>query len=162
VNASAASVSRFLALAILIVLAVGTAYEAGVALGWIEMSSVPGEEPAGRDAILTAALITMMAGALLAVAWAIQAKPGGLAALLAPAAAAFVVARFYSFDSYYLPTLRRMSDGGSVSGSWIVLVVALALAAGALVVARPRVGLIGTALLFPTAALTALAVGLGH
>src|ERR671914_17796 len=55
----------------------------------------------------------------------------GLLALLAAAGAGFVLARFLAYDPYYLPTLRRFSEGGNVRGAWIALVVAACLAAAA-------------------------------
>ena len=49
------------------------------------------------------------------------ARPEPVAALLAPAAAAFLVAYFFTFDPYYAPSERRYSDGGAVPLGWIVL-----------------------------------------
>jgi hypothetical protein len=82
--------------------------------------------------------------------------------LVAPAAAAFVVARFYSFDDYYLPTLRRMSDGGLVPGKWIVGLVVIALLAAVATKIRPRIGIAMTSFVLFMSALTAGAEGIGH
>jgi hypothetical protein len=98
-------------------------YELAVALGWISLGTVPGQGPPASGWVLLVALLAMIAGAALALS-------RDLAAIALPlAAAAFVVARFYSFDDYYLPSLRRFSDGGTPSPPWIY---ALAAAAGAI------------------------------
>lgn len=82
--------------------------------------------------------------------------------LVAPAAAAFVVARFYAFDPYYAPSLRRASDGGLVPTAEIVVVVAVSLVAGCLVATRPRLGSAATCCALLLCAFTALALRLGH
>jgi len=82
--------------------------------------------------------------------------------LVAPAAAAFVAARFFAFDDYYLPTLRRMSDGGLVPGQWIVGLVVIALLAAVATKIRPRIGIAMTSLVLFMSALTAVAEGVGH
>jgi hypothetical protein len=84
------------------------------------------------------------------------------ASLLAPAAAAFVLARFYTYDPYYAPTLRRMSDDGLVADAWVYVLVGLALLAAVLVRLRPRAGLGATSLVMVLSAFTALAEGAGH
>jgi len=82
--------------------------------------------------------------------------------LLAPVGAGFVVARWYSFDPYYAPTLRRRSEDGFVSGVWIVALVGMALGAAALTRLFPRAGAIVTGVVLVLCAITAVAVGLGH
>ena len=82
--------------------------------------------------------------------------------LVAPAAAAFVAARFFAFDPYYLPTLRRMSDGGMVPGQWIIGLVAIALLAAIATKIRPRIGIAMTSFVLFMSALTAVAEGIGH
>jgi len=72
------------------------------------------------------------------------------------------VARFYSYDPYYAPTLRRMSDGGAVAGGWIAVIVAATLVAGILVRRWPRAASAGTAAGVWAIALTAAVTGLGH
>src|SRR5204863_10177992 len=82
--------------------------------------------------------------------------------LLAPAAAAFVIARFYPYDPYYAPTLRRMSEDGALPAWWIYGLAALAIVAGVATAIRPRIGLAATAIVLLLSALTALAEGSGH
>ena len=154
---------RPFALTILAVLAAATAYEAAVALGWLAVGPEPGQAPPANGLVLGAAVFALVAGAGLCLvhAWAppTQVDAGSL---LAPAAAAFVLARFYSYDPYYAPTLRRMSDDGLVPDSWVYLLVSLALLAAVLSRIRPRVGLGATALVLLLGAFTALAEGGGH
>ncbi len=110
------------------------------------------------------ALLVLLSGivAYLAYASGRSVERMSIAPLVAPAAAAFAVARFYSFDDYYLPTLRRMSDGGWVPGKWIVVLAALALLAGVSTRIRSRIGIALTSLVLFMSALTSVAVGMGH
>jgi hypothetical protein len=110
------------------VLAVAACYEAAVALRLLDVGPLSGQGPPGEDAVLLPALVALLVGTGLVIV----ASKRPLAWLLAPAAAALVVARFFSFDPYYAPVLRRMSDGGVVSPAWVAFVAADALAAGAL------------------------------
>ena len=155
---------RPFALAILAVVATATAYEAAVALGWLAVGPEPGQAPTGNGLVLGAAVLGLVAGAglCLVYAWAPLPQVDGLGSLLAPAAAAFVLARFYTYDPYYAPALRRMSDDGLVADSWVYVLVGLALLAAVLVRIRPRVGLGATALMLLVSAFTALAAGGGH
>jgi hypothetical protein len=155
---------RPFALTILAVLAVATAYETAVALGWLDVGPEPGQAPPANGVVLGAAVFALVAGAGLCLvgAWAPLTQVDALASLLAPAAAAFVLARFYSYDPYYAPTLRRMSDEGLVPDSWVYLLMGLALLAAVVSRIRPRVGLGATALVLLLSAVTALAEGGGH
>ena len=74
--------------------------------------------------MLAVAVVTMIVGAFLALSRDLA------AATLPLAAAAFVAARFYTYDVYYLPTLRRMSDGGVVSAGWVYGIVVAAIVVG--------------------------------
>jgi hypothetical protein len=82
--------------------------------------------------------------------------------LLAPAGAAFVVARFYTYDPYYAPTLRRMSEDGFVAGWWVFALVSMSLLAGVLATARTRLGMTACLVVLVLSALTAIAEGGGH
>ena len=63
-----------------------------------------------------------------------------MAALLAPSAAAFMAAHFFTYDAYYAPSLRRYSDGGAVPLGWVVFVAIVAVGAGVLAYFHPRPG----------------------
>jgi hypothetical protein len=49
-----------------------------------------------------------------------------------------MLARYYSFDPYYAPALRRMSDGGVVAPLWVYAVTAVTIPCVAALVLRPR------------------------
>jgi hypothetical protein len=81
---------------------------------------------------------------------------------IAGATVAFLLARYLSYDPYYAPSLRRMSDGGLVSPEWVAFVCVAAAATAATARRGPRLATAVIALLMWTSALTALAMGLGH
>ena len=144
-------------LAVLAVLLAATTYEALVAFGVIELGSEAGEGPPGEGLVLACALVAMVAGAALAAL-----ARGRLLQLLAPAGAAFLLARFYTFDPYYLPTLRRMSDEGLLA-PWLVYgVVAISLLTVFVAQRQPLAGRLLTLCVLLGSALLALLAGAGH
>ena len=103
------------------VLAGATAYEAALALGAGTIGPAPGDGVAGDDWVRLAAIAAMLLGVVLAFG------NRGLTLEFAPvAAAAFVVASFYTYDPYFAPSLRRYSDNGVVPTWWIAVVAAVA------------------------------------
>ena len=99
------------------ILVAGGAYELFLAL---RHAISPGHE----GFVLLLALVAMLAGAVLVF------RGVGPAGLLAPAAALFVTARFYTGDPYYEPTFRAYGDGGLFSEAWVFGLLGLALLAG--------------------------------
>jgi len=142
---------------VLAVLAVCTLHQVAVAASWIAMGPQGGDDPAGTTAAIIAALVAMVAGAL-ALGATVRSR---LAPLVPLAAVAFVVARFYTFDSYYAPTLRRMSDGGLVAPGLIYLLIVAAFIVAALMRKWPSAAPLGAALLV-FSALLALVESAGH
>ena len=69
------------------------------------------------------ALVAMLVGAVLVY------RNGGAAALIAPAAALFVAARFYTGDPYDEPGFQRYAEGNSPV--WIFALLGLSLLAAA-------------------------------
>ena len=151
-----------LAAASLLAITAGVAYEAAVALKWISLGDLPGEEARYRGLFYTAALIALLVGSVGSwmLAWRLESNV--FAALLGVAAAALVIASFYAFDPYYLPTMRRYSDGGTFSPTWVNAVAGFGLLSTVLCLARPPVGLVvnGPALLL--CAFTVMFLGVGH
>ena len=139
-----------------------TVYELLVALGVIELGSLPGEGPPGAGIVGTLAAVGLLAAAVLS---AVLARAGGapaLSAFLAPAAGAFLLAYFYTFDPYYLPSLIRHAERDFVPSALVFALAAAALAVGPLALLRRRAGLV---LSVPTILLCGLAAwwsGLGH
>jgi hypothetical protein len=141
------------------VLVVASAYEAAVALEWISLGGQPGDGPVGGGVVLALALLAMIVGAAVLA----RRTPSSVwSALIAPAAAAFVVARFYTFDPYYLPTMRRISDNGLVTGALVYALVASAVLAGVATIVRPRIGGLASVIVLVLCALTALVEAGGH
>lgn len=159
--------ARRILLAAIGVAAAGAAYELLVALGVIGLGPRPGDAPAGATAIVPLALLALLlAGGLLLAAAVGGRRWNGWGRLAVPAAgaaaSAFLVARFYSYDPYYAPYLRRMSEEGLVAGRLIAFLVAATLVSGLLVRRWPRAASAGTAVGVWAIALTAAVAGLGH
>jgi len=161
------TIARRLLPVLVAVVAVGAVYELLVALGVLGLGPQPGDAPAGAAVIVPLALLALLlvGGLLLAAAMGGRGW-NGWGRLTVPAAgaaaAAFLVARFYSYDPYYAPYLRRMSEDGLVAGRSIAFLVAATLVSGLLVRRWPRVASAGTALGMWAIALTAAVAGLGH
>ena len=84
------------------------------------------------------------------------------ATLVPVAAAAYMVAHYYAFDSYYLPSLRRFSESGGVSSIWVYGVVVAAVIVALAIRRRPSVAPILTPILLLVCAGTVVAEGFGH
>ena len=114
---------RALTAAITLVLVAATISEGLVALGVVGLSPSTGDWDV-RDILLVAAFFALFFGGPLFVAAAFTRFADGLrpgVPFVALATGAVVVARFLSYDPYYAPYLRRMSDGGILPGWWIVV-----------------------------------------
>ena len=145
------------------VVAVGAGYEGAVAAGVLEVGPLPGAEPPGRPAVVAAAELALVAASVAAAATTGTARRPGVEVRLLPlAAAAFLLVRFFSFDAYYAPTRRRMSNGGLVPPGLVYALVGGCAVASLLLWLRPRAGSALTAPLLFIVAATALAAGAGH
>ena len=79
------------------------------------------------DTLAFVAILVMLLGTGLAALSIPFDRPVRAIAFYAPSAAFFALARFYTYDSYYSPTLRRYADDGAVQPAWMFLLVAAAL-----------------------------------
>lgn len=148
---------------VLAVLLGATVYEMLVGLRVIELGSLPGEGPPGAGAVGVLAAIALLGAALVSAILAAACTPTPApAALLAPAAGAFLLARFYAFDPYYLPTLIRYSERDFVPPVVVFVLAALSLAAGLVTLWRPRLGLSLSVASIIACAPTAWFVAVGH
>ena len=122
------------------------AYEAALALGAAGVGREPGAGAPGEDVVAFIALLfTIAALILLGVATLVSRDVPALAAF-APAGAAFVLARYFTYDPYYAPNLRRYSDGSGVPLWWIVFLAAASAGAGLLTLVAPREGRLASVL----------------
>jgi hypothetical protein len=108
------------------------------------------------------AYLTMLVGAVVAFVHAIRPRAPWAVALFAPAAAAFVTTRFYTYDPYYLPSLRRYSDDGASSAEWILGMLVASLVVGASARLLPRAGSLATTFMLPLLLVTSLLASAGH
>ena len=142
---------KLAALVLLWALLLTAAYDAVLAFGWVSIGIVPGAGAPGQDAAVVVSLVAMIASGVL-----VAARPTPLALVLPPAALLVVVARYYTFDPYYAPSLRRLSEG-EVSVWWLV---ALGVASCAVSLFARRASLAAVVLF--VAAGTLLVEGVGH
>jgi hypothetical protein len=145
-----------------ILLGLAALYELLVATEVVPMGDAPGDEAPGGTVVALVALMAFLVAAGTSFARSLEKRGGGAAvfALLAPAGAAYLIARWSSFDPYYLPSLRRYADGG-VHGPWIVAVTLAAVGAGMLTLVRPRPGCVVSFVVLLVEALTVFALPLG-
>jgi hypothetical protein len=154
--------ARFFALVPLAALVGATAYEILIAFEIVELGSLPGEDaPGAWTAGWLAALGLLGAAVLCAFLTGVRNAPA-LAALFAPAAGAFVVAYFHTFDPYYLPTLIRYSQRDFVPPVLVYTLAAAAVVVGLMTFLRPRPGLVLSAPTILACGLAAWWSGLGH
>ena len=151
---------RLLAWLVVAVLLGAAAFELALALGAGSLGTEPGGDAAGADTAFTLGALATLAGAAVAAGLAAR-RPSRVAALLAPSAAAFMVAHFFTYDPYFAPELRRYSDGGAVPLGWVVFVAIVAAATGALAYFQPRAGAVVTCLVLLLILLTTVFTG-GH
>jgi hypothetical protein len=146
-----------------LVLATAACYEALAAAGVLEIGNEPGEGTAGETVVSLAAAIGFLIAVAASLAAARGRGPRGRVFVALPlATAAYMVARFYAYDPYYAPSLRRASEDGLVS-QWWVFGLALAACAGAVVVRlAPRLGVALTVFVIASCGLTALVERGGH
>ena len=120
-----AAVGRAVLLALLAAVTAGVAYEAAVALDLI----LTQPNDTDGDRVLLLAFVALLGSGVLFLAAGVvtpirAALPVTLVRLVDIAAMGFVVARWYSYDPYYLPALRRMSEGGLLTGWWVLVLIA--------------------------------------
>ena len=153
--------SRFLELAVLLTLLSAAAYEAAVALEWIPVGTLPGENARFEGLVMAAALLALVAGIVIPLVLAARDRRSILAALFVVAAAALMVARYYTFDTYYLPTLTRYSESGSFSPTWVYGVAIACVPAWFFSLAKPRVGFVIAAAVMILCLITVSLFGIG-
>ena len=145
----------------MLVLLAAAAYEAAVALEWISMGRQPGDDATGQAVVTIAAFLALLTGIVATLVSRRIVRPWP-AALVPLAAASYLLAHYYAFDSYYLPSLRRFSDSGSVSSTWVYGVVVAAVLVAVAITRRPSVAPVLTPILLLICAGTVVAEGFGH
>jgi hypothetical protein len=147
--------------AVVLVLFAAAAYEAAIALEWISMGSLSGQEAPGQAEVTIAAFLALLTG-IVATVVSRRILRRWPATLVPIAAAAYMVAHYYAFDSYYLPSRRRFSDGGAVPSIWLYGVVLAAVVAAFAIRRRPSTAPVLTPLVLLVCAVTVLVEGTGH
>jgi hypothetical protein len=154
---------RTAVLVVLAAFAAATVYEVLVAVNVIHLGELPGEGPPGDELVGLIAAATVAASTVLALILVRRGAEGTpLAAALSPAAAVFMVAHFYTYDPYYLPTLLRHSDRDFVPSLVVYLLAALSVGVGLVTLVKRAAGLVLTVPAVLLCGLTAWFSGVGH
>ncbi len=151
--------------ALTLVAAAAAVSEAAVALGIAGLGASTNAGWSLRDTVLIAAALGLLFAGPLVAGLAFTPHAGAAARALPPAAlatAAAVVARYYAYDPYYAPYLRRMSDGGVLPVWWIAMVAAVAIFAAARARNQPQTSLVLAGAAMFLAGPTMLVAGAGH
>ena len=148
--------SRLPAAAAVTVVVAAAGYEGALALGWRSTRTL-----SDRPDEWIVPVVAFGALVLLAVLVATRAAiPESVLALAA--ASALLLARFHSFDPYYVPTLRRMSDGGVVGAAWVYGLIAAGGASAGLLFVHRRPGRLSGAVVLLLIARTVELADTGH
>jgi hypothetical protein len=141
------------------------AFELALALGLVGSYSgrVPGQDVEGEETVAAVAYLTMLVGSVVAFVHARYPRVPWAVALFAPAAAAFMTTRFYTYDPYFLPSLQRYSESPGAAGvAWVLGLFAAALVVGVWTRRTPRTGSIATGCTLPLLWITSLFMSTGH
>jgi hypothetical protein len=133
------SLMRYLAPVVLALLLGAGVFEAAIALEWIPVGPQPGDNARFEGVVMAAADLALVAGVVISIVLAIRDRRNVVAALFPLAAAGLMIARYYTFDTYYLPDLTRYSEG-SFSPTWVYGVALGCVPAWFFSLARPRFG----------------------
>jgi hypothetical protein len=151
------------------VLLAATAYEVTMVVDLWGSYPVPHEGSArdgfvdAEETVAAVAYLTMLVGAIVAFVHARYPHLPWAVALFAPAAAAFMVTRFYSYDPYYQPSPQRYSESAGAAGAaWVLGLLAAALVVGVWTRRAARGGSIATGCILPLLWITSLLVSTGH
>jgi hypothetical protein len=150
------------ATAVAAVLVAASVYELLIALGAISIGSEPGMGAPGDTAASIAAVAAMAAGAVVAGVGVARPRASWIPGAVGTAAAALVAVRLYTYDPYYAPTLRRMSDGGLVAPGWVFFLLGFAAVGGVLARIGLRAGWAWTAMTLLACLGTFLFEAAGH
>jgi len=151
----------FLELSVLLALVGAAAYESAVALKWIPVGSEPGENARFEGLVMGLALLALGAGFVISLLLATLNRRSVRAALFPVAAVGLMVARYYTFDTYYLPDLTRYSESGPFSSTWVYGVAIASVPACLFSLAKPRFGFAFVALVMFLCFFTATLFGIG-
>jgi hypothetical protein len=145
-------------------LTVGAVYDAAVALDWIPLGDLPGEDAPGAGAVYLIAWLGWLSGLIVSFATIRRPEKLGLATrhLLPLVPAAWLVAGYYSYDPYCAPSRCRVSDYSGVS-PWVIFACLLAAPiTSAFAAVAPRAAMVFTAVCFVAFPVVAFVVGPWH
>ena len=151
---------RFLELTVLLVLLGSATYEAAVALQWIPVGKEPGDDARFEGLVMSLALLAFLGGIVISIGLAARDRRSVVGALIPVAGAVMMIARYYTFDTYYLPSLTRYSEG-SFSTSWVYGLAIASVSACVLSLVKPRIGAVTAVVVLFLCAFTVSFFGIG-
>jgi len=137
-------------------------YQVLFALEVVTLGELPGENPPSYDAFLLAGLLGMILGAVVSVTVALSGQKSWLVLLLPALAIVFVIARHFTFDSYYGDDMVRFSERGTGLWGWIAFLAVWAVVATWLTKYVPSLGPPIASTLLLACAMTAVLQQAGH
>jgi hypothetical protein len=148
---------------------VATLYEAADAMRLFRLPKIPGQNPPYETPIIGTTVLALVVGTAVFLFSAAAPRIGGRLGrarwlwAVPIACTAFVIARNYSYDPYYFPTLRRAGSSGHAP-PWLFYAMLLA---AALVIAwqhsrHPRIAEFVTSAVLLVTALGVLLADAGH
>jgi hypothetical protein len=144
------------------VLLAGATYQLLYALRALPTGDLPGAGPAGQGLFGGLPTLALLVGSFGCFYLAGRGARPALAWLVAPLAAAFMVAHYYSYDDYCGGYGCRIADEAATAWRWVWGVAAGSLVAGAITWRNARVGLACTGAVGVLCALTVFFVPFGH
>jgi hypothetical protein len=138
--------------------------EASIALGIVDIHASDYGWNVRGLLLVGASCALFFGGPVLAVAAFTRLANGFRAGVPAVAVAtgALLVARYYAYDPYYLPSRQRFAEASSFPVWWIALLAALALGTAVLSRRDLRTGLLLAGIVMFLAGPTVFLIGLGH
>jgi hypothetical protein len=145
---------NWVALLVVLVMAITAGYEFAVAVKWIPVGQLSGEGGNFEGVFLAAGALAMFVGWFLALAFAVANRRRTPGVALGAIAASLVAAHAYTFDTYDLPSMVRYTEAGAPSASWVAWIAAAGLFASLMCLVQPRIGFVVTACVLPVCLFT--------
>jgi hypothetical protein len=158
----AMGIAHVLVFGLVVLILAGAGYELADALRAFATGTAPGQGPTGSGFFAGVPALGLLLGGFGCIYLARHGTRPALAWLIAPLAGAFVLAHYYSYDTYCGGYGCRIADEAPTADRWAFALLAGGLLAGVITWVRPNVGLRLTGAVAIVCALTVFFVPMGH